>query len=82
MIDEMVAEGFEAAAKTYGADRTQPHHHDYDVCLHIVEGEFKLDEVAAGKVHSFGPGDRVFVSRGIRHAEEHGPLRMIVGRRH
>ena len=82
MIEEMARDGFEAAIRHYGSGTTEPHQHDYDVCLYILGGEFKLREVERSTVYRFGPGDKVFVGRGTVHAEEHGPLRMIVGRRH
>ena len=82
VIEEMARDGFEAAATDYASGATEPHHHDYDVCLYILEGEFRLREVERSIVHSFGPGDKVLVDRGTVHAEEHGPLRMVVGRRH
>jgi mannose-6-phosphate isomerase-like protein (cupin superfamily) len=82
MIQEMACDGYEAAAKIYNGGKTESHQHDYDVCLYILEGEFKLQEVEKSVVHRFGPGDKVFVDRGTVHAEEHGPLRMVVGRRH
>lgn len=81
VLEQMKLGGFEAAAKEYAAGKTEPHAHDYDVCLYILEGEFKLTEVDKAVVHRFGPGDKVLVDRGTVHAEEHGPLRMIVGRR-
>jgi mannose-6-phosphate isomerase-like protein (cupin superfamily) len=82
VIEEMARDGFEAAAKDYSSGRTDPHHHDYDVCLYILDGEFRLNEVDRQTVHRFGPGDRVLVDRGTVHSEEYGQLRMIVGRRH
>ncbi len=82
MIAEMARDGFEATVKNYSEGATEPHSHDYDVCLYILNGEFRIAETEASMVHRFGPGDKVFVDRGILHAEEHGTLRMIVGRRH
>ncbi len=82
MIEAMACEGFEAAAKDYDPGTTEPHQHDYDVCLYVLKGEFRLRDVERSTVHRFGPGDKVFVHRGTLHAEDHGPLRMIVGRRH
>jgi mannose-6-phosphate isomerase-like protein (cupin superfamily) len=81
MIAEMIRDGFDAAAKAYAPGQTEPHPHDYDVCLYILEGEFRVAEPNRGVVHRFGPGDKVFVPRGTAHAEEHGALRMVVGRR-
>ena len=81
-IAKMRASGFEAAAKDYAPGKNEPHAHDYAVSLYIVEGEFRLHEVDTGIVHSCMPGDRVLVDAGTAHAEEHGPLRMVVGRRH
>jgi quercetin dioxygenase-like cupin family protein len=80
-IAEMRTSGFEAAAKDYAPGKTEPHAHDYAVSLYIVEGEFRLHEVETGIVHSCRPGDRVLVDAGTAHAEEHGALRMVVGRR-
>jgi quercetin dioxygenase-like cupin family protein len=82
MIEEMTRDGFEAAARDYEPGATQPHQHDYDVCLYILEGEFRLIEPESSTVHRFGPGDKLLVDRGTLHAEEHGRLRMVVGRRH
>jgi quercetin dioxygenase-like cupin family protein len=81
-IQEMRESGFEAAAKDYAPGKTEPHAHDYAVSLYIIEGEFRLHEVDRGIVHSCMPGDRVLVDAGTVHAEEHGALRMVVGRRH
>lgn len=82
IIDEMSKRGFEAVAKELRAAATEPHQHEYDVCLYILEGEFRLRDVERSMVHRFGPGDKAFVDRGTVHSEEHGPLRLIVGRRH
>lgn len=80
-IAEMARTGFAAAAKDYVPGSTEPHQHDYDVCLQILEGEFHLLEADQGIVHRCTPGDRVMVDAGTRHAEEHGALKMVVGRR-
>lgn len=74
-------DGFLAATKDYAAGRTEPHRHDYDICLHILDGEFRLGLPEEGAVHSFGPGDTLFVPAGTLHFEDHGALRMVVGRR-
>ncbi len=79
---EISGNGFTAAAKDYAPGKTEPHRHDYDICLHIVEGEFRLGLVDENVVHSCGPGDRLFVPAGTLHFEDHGRLRMVVGRRH
>ena len=81
VLADMAHEGFTVVAKDYSPSTTEPHHHDVDICLHIIAGEFRLTEVDAALVHRFGPGDRVFVPRGTRHAEDHDELRMVVGRR-
>lgn len=81
-IDRMRQSGFEAAAKDYPPGKTEPHAHDYAVSLYIIEGEFRLHEVDQGIVHRCLAGDHVVVDAGTAHAEEHGALRMVVGRRH
>lgn len=81
VLAEMTREGFAAAVKDYASERTEPHRHEYDVSLYVIEGEFTIIE-PDGAIHHIGPGDRAFVGRGTAHAEDHGALRMIVGRRH
>ncbi|HEV2080104.1 MAG TPA: hypothetical protein VGR19_09460, partial [Allosphingosinicella sp.] len=49
--------------------------------LHILAGDFQLGLEEEGAVRSFGPGDRLLVTAGTLHFEDHGPLRMVVGRR-
>ena len=81
VLAELAREGFTAAVKDYAPDRTEPHPHEYDVSLYVIEGEFTIIE-PNGVIHHIGPGDRAFVGRGTAHAEDHSALRMIVGRRH
>ncbi len=81
-VDEISREGFTAAVKDYAPGKTEPHRHDYDICLHILEGEFRLGIVEEDIVQSFTPGDRLLVPAGTLHFEEHGTLKMVVGRRH
>jgi len=79
---EMSDQGYTAAAKDYSPGKTEPHRHDYDICLHILEGEFRLGLIDENVVHSYGPGDRLYVPAGTLHYEDHGDLRTVVGRRH
>ena len=78
---EIGSDGFEAIVKEYPAGTTEPHRHDYDICLHILAGEFRLGLPDEGVVRSFGPGDRLLVPAGTLHFEDHGQLRMVVGKR-
>lgn len=78
---EISSGGFAAIVRDYPPGKTEPHRHDYDVCLHILAGEFQLGLPDEGVVRSFGPGERLLVRAGTLHFEDHGPLRMVVGRR-
>ncbi len=80
-LTKLSSAGFSAEAKDYSPGTTEPHKHDHDVCLHILEGEFQLNLGDDGLVRSCRPGDRVYVPAGTLHFEEHGPLRVVVGRR-
>lgn len=85
-VDEALAEanrdGFAGEIREYAAGRTEPHQHDYDVRLFVLEGEIRLKDVDEKRVHTCGPGTRVQVSAGTAHTEDHGALTMIVSRRH
>ncbi len=78
---EISSDGFAAEVKDYPAGNTEPHRHDYDVCLHILSGDLHLGLAEEVAVRSLGPGDRLVVRAGTLHSEDHGPLRMVVGRR-
>lgn len=80
-LAELEQQGFSGAVKDYAPGTTEPHQHDYDILLYIQEGEFRLGEVEAATVHTCKPGDKVFVAAGTPHFEDHGVLRMVVGRR-
>lgn len=80
-LAELTCEGFLGAAKDYVPGTTEPHSHDQDLQLYVLEGEFRLTEVDKKTVHVCGPGTRVFVAAGTAHCEDHGNLRMVVGRR-
>lgn len=81
-LAELAREGFSAAAKDYEPARTELHQHDHDLCIYVLKGEFKLADVASGVVHRCGPGTRAFVAGDTPHFEEHGELRLVVGRRY
>lgn len=68
--------------RDFAPGKTEPHSHDYDVSLYILEGRFLLPDVEMGIVLSCKVGDRVLVTAGTVHAEEHDVLKMVVGRRH
>ncbi len=78
-LEELRRDGFVASVVDYEPGRTEPHSHDYDICLHIIDGVFELAEVEQGIVHRCGPGTKLFVGEGTRHFENHGELRMVVG---
>lgn len=81
-LAEQARDGFSATAKDYEPGRTNPHQHDHDICIYVLEGVFKLADVTLGVVHLCGPGTRAFVARDTPHFEEHDKLRLVVGRRY
>ena len=80
-VAELREGGFSAEVKEYAPETTEPHAHDYEVRLFILDGEFRLLDADKDILHTCRPGDRVRVSAGTRHSEDHGPLKMVVGRR-
>jgi len=80
-IGEAGRDRFEAAVYTPGPSRTEPHRHDYDVRLYVLEGTFQLRSLEDDALHVCGPGAKVFVSAGSLHAEQHDGVRLVVGRR-
>lgn len=80
-LAELRSAGFAAEAKEYAAGTSARHAHDYDVCVHVVDGEFRVKLEEDGIVHNCRPGDRLYVPAGTRHFEDHGAVRLVVGRR-
>ncbi len=81
-IAEAKSEGFVGEIKEYTGGHTEPHQHDYDVRLFVLEGEIRLTDVHKNFGHKCGPGTKIHVIAGAAHIEDHGTLKMIVGRRH
>ena len=81
-LAELSRDGFEAKVADYLPGRTEAHEHDYDICLHVLGGEFRVIEAESGAVHACGPGAKLQVPAGTRHFEDHGAVRLVVGRRH
>ena len=80
-LAEANSEGFVGEIKEYTGGHTEPHQHDYDVCLFVLEGEIRLTDVQDNVVYACGSGTKAYVSAGTAHTEDHGTLKMIVGRR-
>jgi hypothetical protein len=85
-LDQALAEancdGFTGEIKEYTRGHTEPHAHDYDVRLFVLEGEIRLTDVQADVVHACGPGTQAYVVAGASHTEDYDMLKMIVARRH
>ena len=80
-IAELKAEGFTAAVAALPPTTTETHRHDYDVCLHILEGELVFTDVERAITYACWPGEKLFVSAGSPHHDRHGPLKIVAGRR-
>ena len=81
-LAEANSEGFVGEIKEYTGGHTEPHRHDYDVRLFVLEGEIRLTDVQDNVVHACGSGTKAYVSAGTVHTEDHDTLKMIVARRH
>lgn len=80
-ISEADRDGFATHVMCLSPNRTEPHRHDYDVRLYILEGTFELSSLEDDVVHMCGPGAKVFVGAGTLHAEQHDGVKLVVGRR-
>ena len=80
-LAELAREGFVGAVRDYAPGTTEPHTHEQDLRLYILAGEFRLTDVERETVHVCRPGDRVYVAAGTSHSEDHGELKMVIGRR-
>ena len=83
-IDQALAEansdGFVGEIKEYTGGHTEPHQHDYDVRLFVLEGEIRITDVHKNLAYACVPGTKVYVTAGTAHTEDHGILKMIVAR--
>lgn len=81
-LADISSRGFASEVREYSAATNEPHSHEYDVLLHVLTGTFCVGLEEGGVAYSAGRGDRMFVPAGIVHFEDHGPVRVVVGRRH
>ncbi len=81
-LAEANSDGFVGEIKEYAGGHTEPHQHDYDVRLFVLEGEITLTDVQDNVVYACGPGTKAYVSAGTAHAEDYDTVKMIVARRH
>jgi mannose-6-phosphate isomerase-like protein (cupin superfamily) len=81
-VAHISSQGFVPEVREYSAAATGPHSHEYDVLLHVLNGTFSVGLEEGGVAYSAGPGDSMFVPAGVVHFEDHGPVRVVVGRRH
>ncbi len=69
MIHVMEGEGYEISSYTYRPGTVFPSHdHPQEKCDAVIEGTLRL--TVDGVVYDLGPGDRLYLPAGTRHAAE------------
>jgi quercetin dioxygenase-like cupin family protein len=69
MMNILETEGYEVSTYTYRPGTVfSPHEHAQDKCDAVIEGTFRL--TANGVAFDLGPGDRLYIPAGTRHAAE------------
>ena len=69
MIRVMESEGYEISSYTYRPGTVfSPHEHGEDKCDAVIEGTLRL--TVDGAAYDLGPGDRLYLPAGTRHAAE------------
>ncbi|MDQ5857045.1 MAG: cupin domain-containing protein [Acidobacteriota bacterium] len=69
MIRVMEGEGYEISSYTYRPGTVfPPHEHAQEKCDAVIEGTLRL--TVDGVAYDLGPGDRLYLPAGTRHAAE------------
>lgn len=69
MMRVMESEGYETSSHTYRPGTVfPPHEHTQEKCDAVIEGTLRL--TVAGVAFDLGPGDRLYLPAGTRHAAE------------
>ena len=69
MMSILESEGYEVSSYTYRPGTIfPPHEHGEDKCDAVIEGLFRL--TVGGTDYDLGPGDRLYIPAGTRHAAE------------
>jgi quercetin dioxygenase-like cupin family protein len=69
MIRVMEGEGYEISSYTYRPGTAfPPHEHTQEKCDAVIEGTLRL--TVNGVAYDLGPGDRLYLPAGTRHAAE------------
>ncbi len=80
--ERLEAGGFEVFRWRDGAGADyQPHTHDHDESLWVIEGEMVFG--AGGQEYRLGPGDRLMLPKGTVHSAHAGPhgVTYLIGQR-
>lgn len=69
MMNILESEGYEVVSYTYRPGTAfPPHEHSQDKCDAVIEGTFRL--TVDGTDYDLGPGDRLCIPAGTRHAAQ------------
>lgn len=69
MMTLMESDGYEISSRTYRPGTVfPPHEHEQDKCDAVIEGTFRL--TVGDVAYDLGPGDRLYLPAGTRHAAE------------
>jgi quercetin dioxygenase-like cupin family protein len=69
LMSLMESEGYEISSHTYRPGTVfPPHEHGQDKCDAVIEGTLRF--TVGGVAYDLGPGDRLYLPAGTRHAAE------------
>jgi hypothetical protein len=78
-LAEIEAAGWYPMARDVAPEHNNPHSHDFDSVVYVLDGSMDFFEPETGIHHRCGPGSRVEDFGDNVHREEHDGYRALVG---
>ena len=76
---DIEAAGFHSITMEFAAGENEPHWHDFDAFVFVLEGELVLTDVESGESRVCGPGTKVQAARGVLHRESTPGYKALIG---
>ena len=78
-LEEIEHAGYHAMTLDFPAENNEPHWHDFDSMLYILEGEVTIIDTETGEECICGPGTRLRAGAGVLHREVTEGYKALIG---
>ena len=78
-LKEIAERGYHPLTFDVPATKNEPHFHDFDNALYMLEGELTVTETESGETYTLKPGDMADAKGFVLHHEDHQGFKAVFG---